>query len=105
MTTKLTTNNEARNQSWSRFYRIGAITAFLTVLVMVSEIVITFLPGGGRVAPEDVTILTWFKQFQDNWFSAFAISVHQHIDRLFFFPLRSHYSGLEPPTNHGQPWR
>jgi hypothetical protein len=35
---------------------------------MVSEIVITFLPGGGRVAPEDVTILTWFNLFQDNWF-------------------------------------
>jgi hypothetical protein len=68
MTTKLTTNREARNRSWSRFYRIGAITAFLTVLVMVSEIVITFLPGGGRVAPEDVTILTWFNLFQDNWF-------------------------------------
>ena len=68
MTTKLTTNSEARNRSWSRFYRIGAITAFLTVLVMVSEIVITFLPGGGRVAPEDVTILTWFNLFQDNWF-------------------------------------
>ena len=68
MTTKSTTNSEARNQSWSRFYRIGAITAFLTVLVMVSEIVITFLPGGGRVAPEDVTILTWFNLFQDNWF-------------------------------------
>jgi hypothetical protein len=68
MTTKLTTNSETRNRSWSRFYRIGAITAFLTVLVMVSEIVITFLPGGGRVAPEDVTILTWFNLFQDNWF-------------------------------------
>ena len=68
MTTKLTTNSEARIQSWSRFYRIGAITAFLTVLVMVSEIVITLLPGGGRVAPEDVTILTWFNLFQDNWF-------------------------------------
>jgi hypothetical protein len=68
MTTKLTTNSEARIQSWSRFYRIGAITAFLTVLVMVSEIVITFLPGGGRIAPEDVTILTWFNLFQDNWF-------------------------------------
>jgi len=54
--------------SWSRFSRLGAITAYLTVFVMVSEIVITFLPGGGRVAPEDVTILTWFGLFQDNWF-------------------------------------
>jgi len=68
MTTEMTTNSAARNQSWSRFYRIGGITAFLTVLVMVSEIIITFLPGGGRVAPEDVTILTWFDLFHDNWF-------------------------------------
>jgi hypothetical protein len=35
---------------------------------MVSEIVITFLPGGGRVAPEDVTVLTWFALFRDSWF-------------------------------------
>jgi hypothetical protein len=35
---------------------------------MVCEIAITFLPGGGRVAPEDVTILTWFDLFHDNWF-------------------------------------
>jgi hypothetical protein len=68
MTTELSTSSTACHQSWSRFYRIGAITAFLTVLVMVSEIVITFLPGGGRVAPEDVTILTWFDLFHDNWF-------------------------------------
>ena len=68
MTTELSTNIAARNQSWRRFYRIGAITAFLTVLVMVSEIVITFLPGGGRVAPEDVTILTWFDLFHHSWF-------------------------------------
>jgi hypothetical protein len=68
MTTELTANSASRNQSWSHFYRVGAITAFLTVLVMVSEIVITFLPGGGRVAPEDVTILTWFDLFHDHWF-------------------------------------
>jgi hypothetical protein len=68
MTTDLGTNSAARNQSWSRFYRIGAITAFLTVLVMVSEIVITFLPGGGRAAPENVTILTWFDLFRESWF-------------------------------------
>ena len=75
MTTELTTNSAARNQSWSRFYRIGAITAFLTVLVMVSEIVITFLPGGGashrRMSPSS----PGSTYFTTAGFSAFAISV------------------------------
>lgn len=65
-----TTNIGPAEQSWGRFYRIGAIAVFATVLGMVSEIVITFLPGGGRVAPEDVTILNWFVLFQGNWFLA-----------------------------------
>jgi hypothetical protein len=47
---------------------MGAVTALLTVFVMVSEIVITFLPGGGRVASEDVTTLTWFNLFTNSWF-------------------------------------
>jgi len=68
MTTESSSNSAVCHQSWRRFYRVGAITAFLTVLVMVCEIAITFLPGGGRVAPEDVTILTWFDLFHDNWF-------------------------------------
>lgn len=57
-----------RNRAWNRFYRLGATAAFLTVLVMVSEILITFLPGGGRVAPEEVTVLKWFDLFRGSWF-------------------------------------
>jgi hypothetical protein len=54
--------------AWAKFFRFGAITAWITIAVMVSEIVITMLPGGGRVAPEDVTVVTWFELFQDSWF-------------------------------------
>lgn len=68
MTTELKPRTTPRSQSWGQFYRVGAVTAFLTVLVMVSEIFITFLPGGGRVAPEDVTVLTWFDLFHQSWF-------------------------------------
>jgi hypothetical protein len=53
---------------WRGFYPLGAITAFVTVLVMLSEIAITFLPGGGRVAPENVTVVDWFELFQRSWF-------------------------------------
>ncbi len=68
MTTDATEYAASRILAWSRLYRAGAITALLTVFVMVSEIFITFLPGGGRVAPEDVTTLTWFNLFSDSWF-------------------------------------
>jgi hypothetical protein len=44
------------------------MTALVTVLVMISEIVITFLPGGGRVASEEITIVDWFGLFQSSWF-------------------------------------
>lgn len=55
-------------RGWVGFYRLGAITAFMTVLVMVSEIMITFIPGGGRVAPENLTVVNWFELFRDSWF-------------------------------------
>lgn len=61
-------NDEAGSSAWRGFYRVSAIAAFLTVFVMISEIVITFLPGGGRVAPENVTVVDWFELFQSSWF-------------------------------------
>jgi hypothetical protein len=68
MTTESMGNGDVASQVWRRFYRVGAIAAFVGVLVMISEIVITFLPGGGRVHPENVTVVNWFELFQDNWF-------------------------------------
>ena len=68
MTSQPNGKGDLGSQAWRRFYRVGAIAAFVTVLVMISEIVITFLPGGGRVAPENVTVIDWFELFQGNWF-------------------------------------
>jgi len=68
MTSKPNGKDDVGLQAWNRFYRVGAFAAFVAVLVMISEIVITFLPGGGRVNPEDVTVVNWFELFQDSWF-------------------------------------
>jgi len=68
MATRSNNNRAVGDEAWSHFYRIGATAAFVTIIVMISEIVITFLPGGGRVAPEEVTIVNWLELFQDNWF-------------------------------------
>jgi len=68
LTTKSSEVGGFGGASWRSLYRLGGITAWITVLVMISEIVITFLPGGGRVAPENVTVVDWFELFQDSWF-------------------------------------
>jgi len=68
MTSQPSGKDDVGSQAWTRFYRVGAIAAFVGVLVMISEIVITFLPGGGRVNPEDVTVVNWFELFQDSRF-------------------------------------
>jgi hypothetical protein len=54
--------------TWRGMFRLGGITALLTVIVMISEIVITFLPGGARVATENVTVADWFRLFHVSWF-------------------------------------
>src|SRR3990172_9374117 len=68
MTSQPGGDSDLSSQAWTRFYRVGAIAAFVGVLFMISEIVITFLPGGGRVNPENVTVVNWFELFQDSWF-------------------------------------
>ena len=50
---------------WSSIYQIGGLAAIGAVLVGVSEIVITFLPGGN--VPRE-TVLEWFQLFQENSF-------------------------------------
>jgi hypothetical protein len=67
--TKQASGNAGRHTKvWRGSFRLGGITALAAVLVMTSEIFITFLPGGGRVAPENVTVVDWFRLFQDSWF-------------------------------------
>jgi hypothetical protein len=50
---------------WNTIYKIGALAAIGAVLVGVTEIAITFLPGGN--APHE-TVLDWFTLFQENPF-------------------------------------
>jgi hypothetical protein len=65
---KLTGDAAGHRMAWRGMFRLGGIAALTAVLVMTAEIIITLLPGGGRVAPEDVTVVDWFKLFQDSWF-------------------------------------
>ena len=52
--------------TWKTLYKIGAVAASLTVLVMVSEIFITLLPGGGARGEATETVLDWFTLFREN---------------------------------------
>ena len=46
-------------------YKLGAVTALLTLCTAVLEIWITFLPGGYASAE---TVVDWFNLLQNNWF-------------------------------------
>ena len=46
-------------------YKIGGMSALLTVVVAFGEAVVTFLPGGNSPVG---TVLDWFTQLQTNWF-------------------------------------
>lgn len=50
---------------WNGIYMIGGAAALGAVLVAISEILITFLPGGSA---RQETVLDWFTLFQENWF-------------------------------------
>ena len=59
------TRSENGQAQWDRIYKIGGIAALGAVLVGLSEILITFLPGGN--APLE-TVRDWFVLFQENGF-------------------------------------
>jgi hypothetical protein len=56
------------DSNWGSLYKVAGIAALLAVVVMILEIFITFLPGGGRTESGVSTITDWFGLFQDNWF-------------------------------------
>ena len=60
----VTSSQDGRSE-WDRIYVIGGIAALGAVLVGLSEIAITFLPGGN--APLE-TVLDWFNLLQQNPF-------------------------------------
>jgi hypothetical protein len=51
--------------NWNGIYKIGAAAALGAVLVGITEILITFLPGGNTTQE---TVKDWFVLFQQNWF-------------------------------------
>lgn len=62
------TDAETSDTNWQSLYRIGGTAALIVVLVMLTEIFITFLPGGGATGPDTVTVVDWFTLLQNNWF-------------------------------------
>ncbi len=65
---------KGQNQNWDGKYyqgalktifKFGSAAALIAILVGVTEILITFLPGGNTVQE---TVFDWFDLFQKNWF-------------------------------------
>jgi hypothetical protein len=57
--------SEMIDNNWKSISIIGGISALLAVIVGITEICINFVPGG-NVSP--VSILIWFRLFNENWF-------------------------------------
>jgi len=49
-------------------YRVGGAAVLITVLVVLAEIAIGFLPGVAQATQRTITVADWFRLFQDNWF-------------------------------------
>ena len=60
--------NYPEDSNWKSFYKLAGTASLLALLVMVLEIFITFLPGGGRTESSVSTITDWFDLFRNNWF-------------------------------------
>jgi len=58
-------DGEKDDATWRGIYIIGGAAALGQVLTAVSEIAITFLPGGNASSE---SVIDWFNLFQDNWF-------------------------------------
>jgi hypothetical protein len=62
------TETETADSMWKSLYKVGGAATLTVVLVALLEVIITFLPGGGRTEPGGVTVIDWFTLFQNNWF-------------------------------------
>jgi hypothetical protein len=49
-------------------YRVGGAAVLITVLVVLAEIAIGFLPGVAQATQRTITVADWFTLFQNNWF-------------------------------------
>jgi hypothetical protein len=73
--------NESKNRG---LYRIAGVAAFITVVVMVLEMVITLFPGGGVGEVGVLAVADWFDLFQDNAFMALRNLGLMNMLSLFF---------------------
>jgi hypothetical protein len=60
-------DNNTFEKHWKLFYKIGAISVFLAVLVMLTEIFLTALPDGSRA---ELTVEQLFNMYNRNCFMA-----------------------------------
>jgi hypothetical protein len=63
--TKQPDQAEVVEKQGKSFFRVASAAALLTVVVVISEILITFLPGGST--PPD-SVIDWFALFHAKWF-------------------------------------
>lgn len=69
MTTVRMNETESKNTSstWISLYKLGGIAALFSVLVVMTDIALTFFPAGAE-PPGTMTAVDWFQLFQRNWF-------------------------------------
>ena len=65
---KQLTNPRPFDPSWKSLWRIGGITALISILTAPAEVVIAFLPGVQDALRHTVTVTDWFTLFQNHWF-------------------------------------
>jgi hypothetical protein len=58
---------KTRDLNWNSLYKLGGVAALFSVLVILTDIALTFFPAGAET-PGTMTAIDWFQLFQDNWF-------------------------------------
>lgn len=61
-------DTEAAGSSWKSLYKLGGTTALITVVVVLGEIAINYVPGVADASQRTVTVMDWFALFQNHWF-------------------------------------
>jgi len=59
--------SEKTDSNWTSLYKLGGTAALLSILVILTDIALTFFPAGAE-PPGKMTAVDWFQLFQDNWF-------------------------------------
>lgn len=90
--------NKKIDQQWKLFYRIGAISVFLAVITMLSEIFLTTLPDGARV---QLSISEIYEMYNRNWFMAMRnMGLMNIIATSLMIPVFFALYGLHRETTH-----